>query len=514
MKISIALLIYELKKISEAPELIYTELSNVHGYISGIRMFCTEEYQDDILYIASCDEIRSTGKLPTHIISAGMPQSAAVNGVVYINMSLVRLINIIERLFYDYNLIESDLYAAIAKSESLRTILSICARYFNNPITINDLRMKFVETSDNVVRELMPEYFKVVIDTGYIDIRIMQAMKKRGYDRLINSSKETLLFELEEIPVRYFSKNIYEDHQITACLVIHEVFSTIDIAQTVLVDQITHIIDNFAFKNPRGKQTYMNKVEQMIQTLLEGSKYNDDIHSLYLKQVNWSAGDGFYLIQLQVSVENAHANTAKYTFAAAQSFFPTSLIIEKDDNATIVICDSQIKYDLNSALEKLEQYLEERGDKAAVSRFFQNISYIHEHYTAVSMALKLGPVIDPGKHLFYYNQYSLPVMLKLCSREIDLRVFCMQEAITLHDYDETNNSEFFRSLYVYLKNNKSLVTAAKELKIHRNTLLYRLGRVKDIIAIDPSDDTIFFPMILSYEILHYRLKLEDTQPTK
>lgn len=510
MNLSVSLLVYELNKSANPPEMLYTGLSGEHLFISGIRMLCSGSCQDDVLYIADRHDIGAAQKLPPHVISAGLPEGEAVGGVVYIALSLAELINTIESIFYKYNLIESELNVAIAKSESLRTILSICARFVNNPITINDLRMRFVETSDNVVRELMPDYFKVVIDTGYIDIRIMLAMKKRGYDKLINSSKETLMFDLEEIPVRYFSKNIYEDHQITACLVIHEVFSPIDIAQTVLVEQVTSIVDNFAFKNPRGKQTYMNKVEQMIQALIEGSKYNDDIHPLYLKHVNWGTNDGFYLIKIQVSSENVDTSTAKYTFASAQSFFPASLIIEKDDCATIVICASRIKYDFDAALVRLEQYLGERRDKAAVSRYFQSFSSISEHYMAVSLSLKLAAVLDPDKHLYFFSQYSLPVMLKLCSQEIDLRVFCMQEALIIYDYDKINGSEFFRSLYVYLKHNRSLASAAAELKIHRNTLLYRLGRVTDISGLDPSSDALLMPMILSYEILHYRLNLEDT----
>ena len=218
---------------------------------------------------------------------AGRAGAEKADGAVYIDRPLTELINTIEDIYYRYNQIESTLTTAIARNEPLKTILSICAQFFNNPITINDLRMRFIEMSDNAVYDQMPEYFKVVLDTGYIDMRIMIAMKNRGYDRLINSTSETLLFELDEIPVRYFSKNIYEGSRITACLVVHEVFSPVDIAQTILVEYVTSVVDNYAFKNPRGKQTSVNKLEQVIRTLLDGTKYSEEIHALYLRQLNW-----------------------------------------------------------------------------------------------------------------------------------------------------------------------------------------------------------------------------------
>jgi hypothetical protein len=508
MKLSVALLLYELRKGENPPEIQSEGLRGEHAAVSGIRILRRETFKEDVVYISAPDDIRNVDPLPPHVFVAGLPDSAGLSGVVYINLSEGELTNAVQDIFYRYDQIDCELGAAIARNESLRTVLSICARFFNNPITINDLRMRFIETSDNVVRELMPDYFKVVLDTGYIDIRIMIAMKNKGYDRLINSTGETLLFELEEIPVRYFSKNIYEGGQIVACVVVHEVFCPIHIAQTILVEQVTQVVDAYAFNSPRGKQTSVNKIEQVVRTLLEGSKFNEEIHALYLRQINWGVEDGYYIIKIMVSPENVTMKTTQYTFAWAQSHFPGSLMIENEDYGVLVVCAEQIRYDFDQALAQLETYLSERRDKAAVSRKFGNFGMLYEQYRALSSAMQLGMVLNPDRHLYHFDAYSLPVMLKTCSRDFDLRVFCTYEAVTLYDYDKSNGSEFFKSLYVYLRHNRGLVSAAAELKVHRNTLLYRIGRAAEISGLNPSDDDIILPALLSYEILHYRLMIE------
>ncbi len=508
MKLSVALIVYELLQNPRPPEIVRNDHSDEHADIAGIRFLRDEPYRQDVLYIGSPGTVGRASHLPAHLFITGLPGTPKISGAIYVNLTVPELVNAIEEIFYRYNEIDSELNAAVARNESLRTVLSIGARFFNNPITINDLRMRFIETSDNAVRELMPDYFKVVLDTGYIDIRIMTAMKNKGYDRLINRSRETLLFELEEIPVRYFSKNIYEGGQIAACLVVHEVFTPVDMAQTILVEQVTQVVDHYAFKNPRGKPTSANKVEQIVRALLEGTKYNEEIHAQYLSQMNWGKDDGYYIIKIQVSPENVTMNTAQYTFASAQSFFPGSVSVENDDNGMIVLCAAQIRYDLKVALKNLEKYVKERHDKAAVSRKFQSFGSIYEQSRALSAAMQLGMILDPGRCLYAFDNYSLPLLLKICSREFDLRVFCLYEAVMLYEYDKTNGSDFFRSLYVYLRHSRSLSSAADELKIHRNTLLYRLGRITEISGIDPADNDILLPMILSYEILRYRLKLE------
>jgi hypothetical protein len=515
MKLSVPLILYELNKDLKPPAVFALSRSEEYTTVSGIRLLGKAPYRDDILYL-SMPEWLSTGRgevdhiLPAQLFIAGVPETGEYGGAVWIDLSLTELVNAVEAIFDHYNGIEDELNEAVSRNDTLRTVLSICARFFNNPVTLSDMRMRFIETSDNAVRDLMPDYFKVVIDTGYIDIRIIQSMKKRGYDRLQNECSDTLLYDLEDIPVRFFSKNIYDGAQITACLVVHEVFSPIDCAQTVIVDQITQLIDTYAFKSQRGKAASMTKAEQIIDDLMNGSKYDEDKHALFLKQINWGAGDGYYLIKILVSNENVTTSTAKYTFASAQSFFPGSLIVEKEDHAVLVICTAKIQYDFQTALTKLEQYLQDRKDFGVVSRPFQSLGALYVHYTAATLTLQLGPLIEPERHLFFFQDYTVPLMLKLCNREIDIRVFCMQEAITLYDYDKENDSEFFRSLYVYLRHNRSLAMAAKVMKIHRNTLLYRIGRASEIASIDPADEKIQLPMILSYDIMSYRLKLEDS----
>ena len=508
MKLSIALILYELRKRVAPPEIISIESSIDHEGLTGLRIMCEEDYEEDILYISTSEEVRRFERLPRHLLISGIPDLKDLSGAVFVGLEQSVLINAVEQMFYRYNQIENDLIAAIYKNETLKTVLSICARFFNNPITLSDLRMRFIDTSDNIVRERMPDYFKVVLDTGYVDARLMNAMKKRGYDRLVNSSKDTILFELEEIPVRYFHKNIYENGRITACLLVHEAFSPIDIAQTILVEQVWQVVDNYAFKNPRGQQPSVNKVEQMARALLDGEKYNEDIHSLYLKHMNWNGDSGFFIIIIQVNPENVAMNTAQYTFATAQRFFPGSLIVENKDYAVIIICDAQIQYDWQNALSSLDKHMAERNDKAAVSHKFENFGTIKDQYRVLTMAMQLGMLIDPGAGLYHFDDYSLPVMLKICSRDFDLRIFCVHEAILLYEYDKANDSEFFKSMYTYLKHNRSLASAASELKIHRNTLLYRIRRAAEISGIDPSGTDIVLPILLSYEILHYRLKIE------
>ena len=54
----------------------------------------------------------------------------------------------------------------------------------------------------------------------------------------------------------------------------------------------------------------------------------------------------------------------------------------------------------------------------------------------------------------------------------------------LIDYDEQNQSELVDVLKCYLDHDGSVNRTAEELFVHRNTINYKLNKIKDILNID------------------------------
>jgi purine catabolism regulator len=52
----------------------------------------------------------------------------------------------------------------------------------------------------------------------------------------------------------------------------------------------------------------------------------------------------------------------------------------------------------------------------------------------------------------------------------------------LRDYDRTHQTELARTLAVLLRNNRSPTRTAAELFIHRQTLIYRIGRIEELTS--------------------------------
>jgi len=75
---------------------------------------------------------------------------------------------------------------------------------------------------------------------------------------------------------------------------------------------------------------------------------------------------------------------------------------------------------------------------------------------------------------------------------------------TLADHDRRTKGDLVRTLEAYLDSGGALAEAAGTLTVHRNTLLYRLGRIGEIIDVDLRD--VEQRLNLHVALKAYRLK--------
>lgn len=73
----------------------------------------------------------------------------------------------------------------------------------------------------------------------------------------------------------------------------------------------------------------------------------------------------------------------------------------------------------------------------------------------------------------------------------------------LKEYDQTYNTALLKTLRTYLKNNGNAVLTAQALFTHRNTISYRLEKIKSILGEDLSSSQTIFNLTLAFYIDDY-----------
>ena len=68
----------------------------------------------------------------------------------------------------------------------------------------------------------------------------------------------------------------------------------------------------------------------------------------------------------------------------------------------------------------------------------------------------------------------------------------------LKKYDNKHMTDYFETLYIFLRKERSLVETAKELHIHRNSIIYRIEKIQQLIDLDLDDPDIREYLLMSY----------------
>jgi DNA-binding PucR family transcriptional regulator len=173
------------------------------------------------------------------------------------------------------------------------------------------------------------------------------------------------------------------------------------------------------------------------------------------------------------------------------------------DVLALVVNLRHCRDELSEAFAKLESFLVRRNFTCGVSMLFKDFTHLHEQYKLAAAAIEIGTLVDRSKCLFRYESYIMGHIVSLCNETFNVRMLCHTESVKLHEYDKKTGNSYFYCLYVYLLNEKSLLLSSKQLNIHRSTLIYRLGKIAEIIHVDLDDQKVRMHLILSYEILHF-----------
>ena len=66
--------------------------------------------------------------------------------------------------------------------------------------------------------------------------------------------------------------------------------------------------------------------------------------------------------------------------------------------------------------------------------------------------------------------------------------FAIQAVRRIRDYDESNGTDFLNTLRHYLGSGCSAQKAAAQMYVHRNTVVYRVGRLRELFGMEFDDD--------------------------
>lgn len=135
-----------------------------------------------------------------------------------------------------------------------------------------------------------------------------------------------------------------------------------------------------------------------------------------------------------------------------------------------------------------------------VGRLYPEMDNFKASFQEAEQAVAMGTRLFGKGKTTYFTDLGLHRLLFSMHGDSNLEDFHRELLGKLVAYDTKNNSEMVKTLDAYFLAGNSPTEAAERLHLHRNTLLYRLQRIEDILGIDLHDPEICLALHLALRI--------------
>ena len=159
---------------------------------------------------------------------------------------------------------------------------------------------------------------------------------------------------------------------------------------------------------------------------------------------------------------------------------------------------------LHQVVRKLQETLE-AGLPAGrvlvgVGRPALGLTALRASFQEAAHALDLPEGLWEEDAVARFGDVSLYDLLLSTGNTARLASFCEQWLSPLIAYDEQHHTDLLLTLGAYFANNGNMARTAHALNIHRNTLVYRLGRITEILQLDTDDAGVRLNLHLALKI--------------
>lgn len=451
-----------------------SQIVNGERTINGVRYLADEiELNKDYLYIGYNKQFISSD---THSV-------ICVNGKDIIRLNapdIYTIFNEIQQMLEFYNTWETNILQAINTDADIDSILDYAGMILNTKVVISDLSLKVMGESRNYSA---PDAVKLV--DGYLPLEEMHIINDQLRVNTANHHAYTVNTSLSTD----INKNLYsKDKKLVGWFVALNSANEKINSNLQIIEAFCELIDLW-FKIYISEK-YTNNLFLDVLEMKETDEFNIKMRC---EGIGWAGNPEMCVIVLKSCLSKSIGLSfiSRYLEANHEGL---SCFIYKETH--VIVVNTNL-ININSFYNDLKVILESNNAYCGISYTFPDIKRISNALSQANIAADFGKKISG--QINKCSDYALEYIQDRLISSIDTDV-CSPALDVLRQYDRENNTEYYKTLFTYLIMQCDQTQAAKELNIHRNSLLYRIKKINELIDYDLSDSHDRMYLFLSFMI--------------
>lgn len=391
-----------------------------------------------------------------------------INFIILFNQILL-VFNNIQKQFEDFMLLAST-------KSSLQSLIEQIYDILGNPAYLVDCNFKVLSIDKRFEMRNLSATWKQLEDYGYMPMNLITKLINSNELEQLESKRMAHLVSSDYFYTRFINCNLKTHGKIQGHLFIVEMFKTITNADLEIAEILSEIINHALLSNEHFQKKRGAFYECFMKDMFEGKILDKSLIDNQLAYLNIKKETAFIIAKILIT----NTDRMGERISSQLERYSDVRVVQYDDYilALFQCKDSNQILKLKKFLEKISQFW---NCKIGISDSFDNIYEMSTYAIQTHKVLEFASSKNTND-IFYYEDYALRDMVSLKKEE--QKVFCAPEIKKIYEYDKLHGTDYLNTLKVFLGNERSVMSTAAKLNIHRNTLTYRVERMQELFGID------------------------------
>ena len=201
-----------------------------------------------------------------------------------------------------------------------------------------------------------------------------------------------------------------------------------------------------------------------------------------------------------------------------ESIFPSENVGVLGDEVIVLLSSDYSTCPLPCEAQELDDLLKKYEAYAMVSNPSKTARGIRIMFLQCrgifDVALKVQ--YQMNNRFFYFERFMPYYIIHLCAHQAkeelgtdDIVFLSHPGVLAITRYDRTNNGDLRDVLFTYLLNRCSISRTAQALYMHRNTIIYKINKIEDILGQSMDDPYVRHSLVFSCMLIRYRENFQN-----
>ncbi|MBQ9023472.1 MAG: helix-turn-helix domain-containing protein [Eubacterium sp.] len=390
---------------------------------------------------------------------------------------------------------------ALFSGNGLQYLVNQAAVVFENPISVVDLQGKYLAISewsgpeDPVLKEA---------ENGYISEDGIALIRRMKLDEKMRAKGRAIYFDNPMLGHGTLLDAVYIQGIEVAHVMLQELGRPFDRFDPELLHRFCSMVAIELQKSSYYTRHKGVMYSYALSDLLGNPGVNIAAVKSNLNSLGYILKEDLYIMVIPATSYYSSDLRTDIILHSIQQILPGSLYSVYED--TLVFLFSKNRFEGFSEYERdrLKRFLEANQLSAGISNFFEKLEDASRFYNQAVTAVELGIRLDGRHKLYYYRDYYIFHMLNIYEQsDSELRYLIQPGLMRLLYYDKDHGTNFLETLGALLSFPGQPARVAEALHVHKNTLLYRMKKIREITHCTFDDGEQSMAYYFSYKILDY-----------